>query len=102
MRKFTDMLEEYYRGHPDEIDEFLEAQFEEYAKDGELGALLSALRIISRVKGVAVPVNGADTPRGGLQTVLSVEESPKLETANALLQAMGYRLSVQPLESAHG
>ena len=101
MRKFTDMLEEYYQEHPEEIDEFLEVQFEEYAKDGELGALLSALRIISRVKGIAVPANGADVSHRGLSTLLSEEESPKLETANVLLNAMGYRLSVQPMETAH-
>ena len=102
MRKFTDMLEEYYREHPEEIDEFLEVQFEEYAKDGELGALLSALRLVSRVKGVAITTNGADRLNRGLPAALSEAESPKLETANVLLNAMGYRLSVQPMEIARG
>ncbi len=99
MRKFTEMLEEYYREHPEEIDGFLKVQFEEYAKDGDLAALFSALRIIYRVKGVAATAENAELSRSGLQKALSEDESPKLESANAILHAMGYRLSVQPLEA---
>ncbi len=102
MRKFTEMLEEYYQEHPEEIDGFLEVQFEEYAKDGDLGALLSALHIISRAKGVAMTAQEASLSRRGLQKALPEDGSPKLETANAILHAMGYRLSVQPLEAVHG
>ncbi len=99
MRKFTEMLEEYYQEHPEEIDGFLEVQFEEYAKDGDLGALFSALRIICRVKGLTAMGESAELSRSGLQKVLFEEGSPKFESANAVLHAMGYRLSVQPLEA---
>ena len=100
MRTFTEMVEDMLRERPEEIDEFLEVQFEEYAKDGDLGALLAALRTVSRVKGVAVTANGADMSRRGLQKALSEDGNPKLETANAILQAMGYQLSVRPMEVA--
>ncbi|PTQ78195.1 hypothetical protein C8R26_104179 [Nitrosomonas oligotropha] len=33
--------EAYYRGHPNEIDEYLTTAFEEYVKDGCTAALLS-------------------------------------------------------------
>lgn len=47
-RTFSEVTEEHYRNHPEEIDGFLKIAFEEYAKDNDTGALLSALRIISR------------------------------------------------------
>jgi HTH-type transcriptional regulator/antitoxin HigA len=51
-RTFDQVEEEYYRKHPEEIDSFLTVIFEEYAKNNDTGALLSALRMISPVKGV--------------------------------------------------
>ena len=100
MRKFIDMVEERLRKNPERIDGFIETQFEEYAKDGDLGALLAALQIASRAKGVAIAAEsgeGADNP---LQKALIEDDSPKLESTNAMLHALGYRLSVQPLEAA--
>ena len=48
-RTFDEVTTEYYRVHPEEIDDFLKVTFEEYAQDNDIGALLSALRIISRL-----------------------------------------------------
>mgnify|MGYP001308266426 CR=1 FL=1 len=48
-RTFNEVMEEHYRNHPEEIDDFLKIAFEEYAKDNDTDVLLSALRIISRV-----------------------------------------------------
>jgi hypothetical protein len=42
-RTFEQVEEEYYCEHPEEIDSFLTVTFEEYAKDNDTGALLSAL-----------------------------------------------------------
>lgn len=51
-RSFTDVEESYFRDHPEEIDEYITLMFEEYAKDGDTGAFLSSLRVLSRIKGV--------------------------------------------------
>lgn len=51
-RKLSEAAEAYYREHPEEIDDFLKVTLEEYAKDQDTGALLSALWIISRAKGI--------------------------------------------------
>ncbi len=101
MRKFTGMVEERLRENPQRIDGFIETQFEEYAKDGDLGALLAALRTVSRVKGVAVTAQNARLSRSGLQKALSEEGNPRFESVNAILQAMGYRISTQPIEVTH-
>ncbi|MDJ0579955.1 hypothetical protein [Crocosphaera sp.] len=66
-RTFDQVEEEYYRQHPEEIESFLTVIFEEYAKNNDTGALLSALRMISRVKGVTATAEAAGISRKGLQ-----------------------------------
>ena len=100
-RKFGEMTEAYYREHPEEIDEFLQITFEEYAKDQDTGALLSALRIISRAKGISAMAEDTGMTRQGLQKALSVNGNPRLENINAIMHSLGYRLAPEKLESMH-
>ena len=94
-RTFSEATEEYYRAHPEEIDDFLTVTFEEYAKDNDTGALLSALRIISRVKGVSATAEAAGISRKGLQKALSENGNPRFENVSAIMQALGYHLAPQ-------
>ena len=91
-RTFNEAMEEHYRNHPEEIDDFLRITFEEYARDNDTGALLSALRIISRVKGVSATADAAGITRKGLQKALSEQGNPRFENINAIMQALGYYL----------
>ncbi|VAW01877.1 hypothetical protein MNBD_ALPHA06-1226, partial [hydrothermal vent metagenome] len=43
----------YLRDHPEEIDGYMETLFEEFAETADTGALLSSLRIVAQVKGMA-------------------------------------------------
>ena len=52
-RTIDDITEEYLRDRPDEVDDYINELFEEYAQDGDTATLLSSLRVISRVKGVS-------------------------------------------------
>jgi probable addiction module antidote protein len=96
-RTFDQVEEEYYHEHPEEIDSFLTVIFEEYAKNNDTGALLSALRMISRVKGVTATAEAAGISRKGLQKALSEQGNPLFENVNAILHAMGYQLVPQAL-----
>jgi probable addiction module antidote protein len=96
-RTFDRVEEEYYREHPEEIDSFLTVTFEEYAKDNDTGALLSALRMISRVKGVTATTEAAGISQKE-QKALSEQENPLFENVNAILRAMGYQLVPQALK----
>lgn len=96
-RTFDQIEEEYYREHPEEIDSFLTVTFEEYAKNNDTDALLSALRMISRVKGVTATAEAAEISRKGVQKVLSEEGNLLFENVNAILHAMGYQLLPQAL-----
>ena len=92
----SEFTEEYLRDHPEEIDSFVSVLFEEYAKDGDVATLLSALRIVSRVKGLSA---SADLSRREVQT-LSEDGDPKLGNVNAILHAMGYWLAPQKLQAS--
>ncbi len=95
----SEFTEEYLRDHPEEIDSFVSVLFEEYAKDGDAATLLSALRIVSRVKGLSAIAESADLSWRGVQT-LSEDGDPKFGNVNAILHAMGYWLAPQKLQAS--
>jgi DNA-binding phage protein len=92
----SEFTEEYLRDHPEEIDSFVSVLFEEYAKDGDVATLLSALRIVSRVKGLSA---SADLSQREVQT-LSEDGDPKFGNVNAIMHAMGYWLAPQKLQAS--
>lgn len=96
-RRFGEVEEEYFLKHPDEIDEYITIIFEEYAEDGDTGALLSSLRRVSRVKGVSEISRETGLTRNGVQKALSREGSPKFESVAAIMRAMGYRLTPEKI-----
>jgi probable addiction module antidote protein len=93
---------EYFTDHPDEIDAFINEIFAEYAQDGDSAALLSALRVIARVKGISTMAAEIGMTRQGLQKALSAKGNPRLDSINAIMRAMGYQLMPQPLEISVG
>lgn len=102
-RTLEEVSVEYFAKHPAEIDDFLAEIFADYAADGDSAALLSALRVIARVKGISSMADEVGMTRQGLQKALSVKGNPRLDNVNAIMRAMGYQLIPhrleQPLES---
>jgi probable addiction module antidote protein len=98
-RTFTDVEESYFREHPEEIDDYIDILFEEYAKDGDTGALLSSLRVLGRVKGLTKLAEDAGMSRKGLQKALSEGGNPEFASVNAILHAMGYKLTAKKLDA---
>jgi probable addiction module antidote protein len=101
-RTLDDLTEEYFREHPEEIEDFLTENFEEYAKDGDSAALLSALRVVARVKSVSAIADEVGMTRQGLQKALSAKGNPRLDNINSIMRAMGYRLMPQKVEQIAG
>ncbi len=89
---------EYFSQYPEEIEAFLTEAFADYAQDGESATLLSALRIIARVKGISNMAAEIGMTRQGLQKALSAKGNPRLDNVNAIMRAMGYRLMPHRLE----
>ena len=101
-RTLGEVTEEYFKERPEEIEVFLTENFEEYARDGDSAALLSALRIVARVKGVSAMADEIGMTRQGLQKALSAEGNPRLDSISSIMRAMGYRLIPQKVEEPVG
>jgi probable addiction module antidote protein len=99
-RTLDEVTVEYFSQHPEEIDVFLNETFADYAQDGDSATLLSALRIIARVKGVSTMAEEVGMTRQGLQKALSAKGNPRLDNINAIMRAMGYQLMPHRLENA--
>lgn len=52
-RTLDEVTEEYFRDHPDDIDDYLTEIFQDYAGDNDTAVLLASLRVIARVQGVS-------------------------------------------------
>ena len=52
-RTISDIEEECLRNHPEEVDDYINMLFDEYAENNDTASLLSFLRVVSRVKGVS-------------------------------------------------
>lgn len=98
-RSFNEVEESYFHDHPEEMDGYIKLIFEEYDQDGDIGALLSSLRVLSRVKGVSKIAQETGLSRKGIQKALSEDGNPNFASINAIMRAMGYRLSPQKLNA---
>ena len=101
-RTLDDISVEYFSERSEEIDEFLTEIFAEYAQDGDSAALLSALRVIARVKGISNMAEEIGMTRQGLQKALSEKGNPRLDNINAIMRAMGYQLMPHRLNVSIG
>jgi probable addiction module antidote protein len=101
-RTLDEVSVEYFSQHPEEIDDFLKEIFADYAEDGDSAVLLSALRIIARVKGISEIAEEIGMSRQGLQKALSTRGNPRLDNINAIMRAMGYQLMPHRLETTIG
>jgi probable addiction module antidote protein len=99
-RTISEVEEQYLRDHPEEVDDYVAILFDEYADDGDTAALLSSLRVVSRVKGLSKIAEASGLSRKGVQKALSENGNPQFGTVNAMLRAMGYRLAPQKLPDA--
>jgi probable addiction module antidote protein len=101
-RTLDEITVEYFTQHPDEVDTFLSEAFEDYNQDGDSASLLSALRVIARVKGISTIATEVGMTRQGLQKALSSKGNPRLDNINAIMRAMGYQLIPRRLETNGG
>ncbi len=101
-RTLDQVTEAYFKEHPEEIEDFMTENFEEYARDGDSAALLSALRIVARVKSISAIAEEVGMTRQGLQKALSAEGNPRLDNISSILRAMGYRLMPERVEEVSG
>ena len=101
-RNLNEISVEYFSERPEEIEEFLNEIFADYAQDRDSATLLSALRVIARVKGLSTMAVEIGMTRQGLQKALSAKGNPRLDSINAIMRAMGYQLMPHRTEISTG
>ncbi len=83
---------------PEEARIYLSVALEEYEQDGDADAFLLALKDVTEAQGgLTKLVQQTKLNRQNLRKALSEEGNPRLQT---ILQALGFRLSVEPIKIA--
>lgn len=78
---------------------FLETALEEFQKDGDLKALLLSLRhVVEAQGGIGQIARKTHLNRESLYKMLSAKGDPKFTTIATLLNAVGVKLAVTPME----
>jgi len=98
LRNFWEVEEEYFRNRPEEIAPYIDEMFDAYAEDGNSAALLASLRVIAKVKGISNIAEKTGLTRQGVQHALSSKGNPRFDNVNAIMNALGYRLTPEPLD----
>ena len=84
----------------EEVDDYIAVLFDEYAESGDTAALMTSLRVVSCVKGVSLIAETSGLTRKDVQKALSENGTPQFGSVNAIMHAMGYRLTSQKLSSS--
>lgn len=101
LRDFRAIEEEYFRNHPEEIEAYIGEIFDAFAEDNNTATLLASLRVIAKVKGITALAEEAQMTRQGVQHALSSKGNPRFDNVNAIMKAMGYRLTPKKIDTAH-
>ncbi|MCF6291876.1 MAG: putative addiction module antidote protein [Robiginitomaculum sp.] len=98
LRNLDAVEEDYFRKHPEEMDDYIQEIFAGYAQDRNAPALLASLRVIAKVKGMSNIAQEIGLTRRGLYKALSTQGNPRFDNINALMQSFGYQLMPQKID----
>jgi len=97
LRNLDAVEAEYFRKHPEEIDDYIQEIFAEYAQDRNAASLLASLRVIAKAKGMENIAKEIGITRVGLYKALSVNGNPRFENINAIMSSFGYKFVPEKL-----
>jgi DNA-binding phage protein len=84
----------------EETINFLDAIMEEFHIYGNLAALQSALQAVVEAQGgISELAKRTHMSPDALQKILSSDKAPHIDTLGTILNALGCRLSIEPLEA---
>ena len=85
---------------PEDAQGYLEVALEEFEQDGDVEALMLALRDVAEARGgIGKIAKKAKMPRQSLYKMLSKRGNPTLASLNPILHQLGFKLSIVPLHS---
>jgi len=80
-------------------EELISAYLEEAFADGEPAIIATALGDVARARSIASVAKATGLTREALYKALSPDGNPTLSTLTAVTKALGYHLSVKPIET---
>jgi probable addiction module antidote protein len=97
-RKFRDLVIEDLKNDPEYAKAYLQVALGEFEQDGDSEHLMVALRNVAEAQG-GVPELARRLNKGktSLYKALSEKGNPRLDTVGAILQGLGYRLTLEPI-----
>ena len=97
--EYKDWMDDYL-SDPEEARAYLDVAIEEYEEDGDLEAFLLALRNVADAQGgLGELAKRTGLNREHLYRALSEERNPQLSTVDKILHGLGFRLSVELIDS---
>lgn len=97
--EYEDWMDDYL-SDPEEARAYLDVAIEEYEEDGDLEAFLLALRNVADAQGgLGELAKRTGLNREHLYRALSEEGNPQLSTVDKILHGLGFRLSVELIDS---
>jgi DNA-binding phage protein len=98
-RNFRDYHIEQLRD-PEDARIFLSVIFEEYEEDGDTEAFLLALHDVGDAQGgLDKLAEYAKLNHQNINDVFSCKENLRFDTVEAILRALGFRLSIEPIKT---
>ena len=95
-RTFDAAQLEHYKKHPQELKSYVAVALEEYQKDGDEKAFLTALSLATRVHGGFNKLSKATgLNRENLYRALSHRSDPRLSTLMRVLSTLGLSLTIR-------
>ena len=83
---------------PDEAAEYLRCSLDEYFRDGDTEALLTAIRTVAEAQGdMTQSSEHIDSARQRLYKNLAEKGSPGIGALRSVLNSLGFRLSIEPI-----
>jgi probable addiction module antidote protein len=100
-RTYHDLLIERLCEDPEEAKIYLEVALEEFEEDNDAGMLLLALRNVAEAQGgISELARRLNMNQQSLYKALSAKGNPRLSTIGKVLHGLGYRLSLEHIESS--
>lgn len=99
MRQYRD-FRDYHIGKlrdPEDARIFISIALEEYEEDGDIEAFLRALKDVTEAQGgIAKLAKHTKLNEQDINDIFSNKENLKFDDLEAILQALGFRLSIEP------
>jgi len=102
LRTWQEILIQDLAANRAEAIDYFDMSLQEYQLDGDTRFFLKGIRnIIEAFGGVSEIAKQTNTAPEALLDLLSSDDAPRLDTLNALANALGCRLSIEPIMDAN-